>query len=88
VALATSRRSRWYPVEGGTRVVVERQENDPDDAPRWHVEKGARDHEHCDLCGAHVPAMTSCWVTVNDPYVLLCEACHGKVDATGAADKE
>jgi hypothetical protein len=51
------------------------------DATKWQVEKGAWDHEHCDLCGENIPAMTLCWVTKYDPYILLCDACHAKVAA-------
>lgn len=80
-SFAMSHRSRWYPVEGGFRVLVS-MENQPEyDATAWQVEKGAWDHEHCDLCREHIPAMTLCWVTKNDPYVLLCGPCHQKVAA-------
>jgi hypothetical protein len=82
-AFAMSHRSRWYPLPGGTRVVV-CMEREPDyDASKWKVEAGAWDHEHCDLCGENIPAMTLCWVTKDDPYVLLCAACRAKVDAAG-----
>jgi hypothetical protein len=80
-SFAGSRRSRWYPVEGGTRVVVSMENQPAYDTAKWQVEKGAWDHEHCDLCGGHIPAMTLCWVTKYDPYVLLCDPCHGKVVA-------
>ena len=57
-------------------------ENEPAyDATKWNVEMGAWDHEHCDLCGENIPAMTLCWVTKYDPYVLLCDACHAQVAA-------
>jgi hypothetical protein len=82
-ALARSRRSRWYPVAGGTRVVVSMEGNPNYDATKWRIEKGAWGHEHCDLCRANIPAMTLCWVTKYDPYVLLCEACHTRVAAAG-----
>jgi hypothetical protein len=82
-AFATSHRSRWYPVEGGTHVVVS-MDGEPDyDPSKWKVEKGAWDHEHCDLCSDNIPAMTLCWVTRYDPYVLLCDACHAEVLAAG-----
>lgn len=80
--LATSHRSRWYPLQGGMRVVVSMERKPEYDATKWRVEKGAWDHEHCDLCGEGIPAMTLCWVTKYDPYVLLCDKCHGKVAAT------
>ena len=83
-SFAMSHRSRWYPVQGGTRVVVS-MENQPEyDATKWRVEKGAWDHEHCDRCGDNIRAMTPCWVTKYDPYVLLCDTCHTKISTATA----
>lgn len=83
-AFSRSRRSRWYQIQGGTRVVVS-LDGDPEyDASKWRVEKGAWDHEHCDLCGENIPAMTLCRVTKNDPHVLLCDRCHARVAAARA----
>jgi hypothetical protein len=80
-SFAASHRSRWHPLQGGIRVVVS-MESDPEyDGSKWKVERGAWDHEHCDLCGESIPAMTLCWVTKADPYVMLCDKCHGKVAA-------
>jgi len=84
-ALAATHPSRWYPQEGGTRVVVLFDDDLEFDPTRWHVEQGAWDHEHCDMCEEHIPSMTLCWVTEVDPYVLLCDACHAKVVATARA---
>jgi len=81
-SFATSHRSRWYPIQGGTRVVVSMERKPNYDATKWQIEKGAWDHEHCDHCGENIPAMTLCWVTKYDPYVLLCDACHTKAAAT------
>jgi len=75
--------SRWYPVEGGMRVVV-LYEGGEFDAERFHIEKGAWDHEHCEHCGAHIPSMTLCWVTEDGPYILLCDECHSKIPALPA----
>ena len=75
-ALATTRSSRWYPLAGGTRVVVRYSPEIEYDATRFHIERGAWDHEHCDVCGAHIPSMSLCWVTESGTYVLLCESCH------------
>lgn len=86
-SFATSHRSRWYPLQGGTRVVVSMESEPEYDATKWKVEEGAWDHEHCDLCGENIPAMTLCWVTKYDPYVLLCDACHAKVAAAAAGDE-
>jgi hypothetical protein len=74
--LALNNRSRWYPMQGGTRVVVSMDREPKYDASKWTVEKDAWDHEHCEHCGDHIPAMTLCWVTKSDPYVLICDACH------------
>ncbi|HET9678425.1 MAG TPA: hypothetical protein VFP21_13085 [Solirubrobacterales bacterium] len=81
-SFAMSHRSRWYPLPGGTRVVVSLERQPDYDTTKWKVEGGAWDHEHCDLCRDGIPAMTLCWVTKRDPYVLLCDACHAKVAAT------
>lgn len=80
-AFARSHRSRWHPLQGGTRVVVSLERKPEYDAATWQAEKGAWDHEHCDFCGGNIQAMTLCWVTKSDPYVLLCDACHTKVAA-------
>jgi hypothetical protein len=69
--------SRWYPLEGGHRLVL-LYEGGPYDATRFTVEPGAWDHEHCHLCYANIPSMTLCWVTRHDPYVILCEKCYGE----------
>ena len=79
--ITTSRGSKWYPTEGGFRVVVPIDSKTDHDLTKWHVEKGIWDQEDCDLCGENIPAMTLCWVTKYDPYILLCEACHAKVAA-------
>ena len=70
--------SRWYPVEHGHRLVI-RHEGGDYDAMLFTLEQGAWDHEHCDRCAANIPAMTLCWVTERDPYVLLCVTCHDLV---------
>ena len=75
--------SRWYPLEGGHRLVL-RYEGGPYDQSLFTVEPGAWDHEHCDRCGANIPAMTLCWVTERDPYVLLCVDCHKAVMVTAS----
>ena len=68
-------RSRWYPVAGGHRVLIP-HEADEYDSSQFTIEPGAWDHEHCDSCGEHIPAMTLCHVTEPEqPYILLCAAC-------------
>ena len=83
-AFGMAHRSRWFPQTGGTRVVVSMENVSEFDSKVWTVEKGAWDHEHCDLCNVHIPAMTLCWVTKVDPYVQLCSACHAKVAAVAS----
>lgn len=71
--------ARWYPVEGGHRLLILYQGGEFD-ADRFTVEKGVWDHEHCKACGATIESMTLCWVTESGPYVVLCEDCHKKLD--------
>jgi hypothetical protein len=68
-------RSRWYPVGGGHRVLIPKDtgQYDPN---RFELAPQAWDHEHCHVCREVIPAMTLCWVTVRDPYVLLCAGCY------------
>lgn len=72
---ATTGQSRWFPIEGGHRVVIP-HEGRSFDSNHLAIEKGAWDHEHCSSCGSRIAPMTLCWVTESDPYVLLCEMCH------------
>ena len=76
-AFATSHRSRWYPIPGGTRVVVSMESEPEYDMGKWRVEKGAWDHEHCNVCEEQIAAMTLCYVTEEGSlYVLLCISCY------------
>ena len=78
--------TRWYPHDGKLRVVVLFDRPfDYYDSQRWQVEDEAWDHEHCDRCDADIPAMELCWVTWEDPYVLLCDECHAEVAAAARA---
>ena len=67
--------SRWYPVPGGHRVLV-LYETGPFNAARFVLRKGAWAHEHCKRCRDQIPCMTLCWVSTDDSYTILCEACH------------
>jgi hypothetical protein len=67
--------SRWFPVEGGHRVLFPYEGGDFD-ASRFSIEHEAWDHETCKICRAHIPSMTLCWVTQDGPYVILCSACQ------------
>ena len=75
---------RWYPVEGGHRVVVP-YEGGPYNAAFCKVEAGAWDHEHCSRCRDTIEPMSLCWATESDPYVLLCQQCHDLLQAPGGA---
>ena len=70
--------SRWYPVQGGHRVLI-LYEGGPYNAQRFSLAKGAWDHEHCSRCGATIEPMTLCWVTESGDYVLLDEKCRTEV---------
>lgn len=81
IKAATKRKgcSRWFPVEGGHKVLIpfDGQKYDP---TRFAVEKKGWDHEHCEACGADIEPMTLCWVTEpGNPYVLLCSQCHDEL---------
>src|SRR5262249_35425295 len=52
--------SRWYPVEGGHRVLI-LYEGGPYNKQRFSLVKGGWDHEHCTRCGATIEPMTLCW---------------------------
>jgi hypothetical protein len=67
--------SRWYPVEGGHRVLI-LYEGGSFDTTRFTLMKGAWDHEHCSRCGDSIEPMTLCWVTRSGRYVLLDEKCY------------
>lgn len=70
--------SRWFPTEGGHRLLI-LHEGEPFDASRLTLEKGAWDHEHCTACRTRIPPMTLCWVSVSGPYTILCEECHRQI---------
>jgi len=69
------RESRWYPVEGGHRVLIV-SESDSYRPPGSSIESGAWDHEECESCDKRIPAMTLCYVTApGQPYFRLCSEC-------------
>ena len=78
--------SRWYPVEGGHRVLL-LYEGGPYSTDRFTLVKGGWDHEHCSRCRAHIPPMTLCWVTERGEYVLLDKKCYEEVFGPGSADE-
>ena len=85
-ATAAAGSSRWYPLEGGGHRVLIRYEGGAYDPAAFTIAPKAWDHEHCDRCGDNIPAMTLCWVTERDPYVLLCANCHNAVLQAGLGE--
>ena len=84
--------SRWFPIDGGHQVLIPYEGQDFD-AKRFRIEKGGWDHEHCKACGGNIEPRTLCWVTVKDPYVILCSECYDGIrkneepnPASGTAD--
>ena len=78
--------SRWYPVPGGHRVVV-LYEGGGFNAERFTFRKGQWDHEHCKRCVVRIPALTPCWVSNDESYIILCDDCyqhvHPRADEAG-----
>jgi hypothetical protein len=72
--------SRWYPVSGGHELLMP-YEGGPYDRAEFEVRPKAWDHETCSSCRKRVPPMTSCWVTEDGPFKLLCGACKAQMDA-------
>jgi hypothetical protein len=70
--------SRWYPVEGGHRVLIA-SESDSYRPPGSSIESGAWDHEDCESCDKRISAMTLCYVTApGQPYFRLCSDCFDR----------
>jgi hypothetical protein len=68
-------KSRWFAADGKHRVLI-LYEGGSYDPARFTLIKEAWDHEHCDHCQAQIPPMTLCWMTRDDPVVILCDECH------------
>ncbi len=77
--LATA--SRWYPQADGIRVECPYRGEGFDPAFFTLIPNGWA-FEECNGCidgaseTAIIPAMTLCYVTRHDPYMLLCEPCY------------
>lgn len=67
--------SRWFPVDGGHRVLF-LYEGGAYDTSTFHVEPDAWDYEDCAVCAEQIPALNPCFVTELDPYIALCPACY------------
>lgn len=76
--------SRWYPVDGGHRLLT-LYEGGAFDPVRFALVKGGWDHEHCSRCHGTIEPMALCWVTEDDPYVLLDEQCFRLVFGEGTS---
>ena len=76
--------SRWYPIDGGHRLLV-LYDGGPYSADHFTLRPGAWDHEHCSHCGASIAPMTLCWVTETGEYVLLDDQCYQLLLDTGPA---
>ena len=72
--------SRWFPVSGGHELLMP-YEDGQYDRSEFKVRPKAWDHETCSSCRERVPAMTSCWVTEDGPFQVLCGACKAQMDA-------
>lgn len=73
-----SHEQRWYPQEDGSLRLLVPYAGGPFDSALFHIEQGAWNHTTCDLCNAHIVAMTLCFVTKRDPYIALCSSCYVK----------
>jgi len=71
--------SRWYPVEGGHRVVI-LYEGGAFDAAHLSVVPGVLKNKHCSRCLHKIATMTLCWVTQSGAFIRLCESCHEEVE--------
>jgi hypothetical protein len=74
--------NRWFPVPGGHELHMP-YGGDPYDRKEFEVRAKAWDHETCSSCRERLPAMTSCWVTDEGPFRVLCGACKARMDAEG-----
>jgi hypothetical protein len=82
VALGLVSSTRWYPQNGGHRVLTP-YDGGEYDASVFTLEPGAWDHEHCSLCRVSIPSMTLFWFTTSGSWVALCVACKQKMDQPG-----
>lgn len=78
---ASTGSSRWYPVEGGHRVLVLYQ-GGAFNEERFTLRKGIWDHEHCKRCRDRILPLTLCWVSTDSSYTILCAKCHALVSET------
>ena len=79
--------SRWQPVDRGHRVLV-LYDGGPYSREHFQLADGAWDHEHCSRCRDRIDSMTLCWVTHDDPHVLLDEKCYRLAFGDAAADAD
>jgi hypothetical protein len=67
---------RWYPEVGGGQTLRVPYDGGPFDDTLFAVERQTWDHTTCNACVTVIPAMTLCYVTVQNPYVGLCVSCY------------
>jgi hypothetical protein len=75
--------SRWFPHEGGWKVICPYfgQDFDPD---LFTIEAGGWKHEHCDGCQSTISVGDSCWVAeTQDESFIICGNCHSKLETKG-----
>jgi hypothetical protein len=70
---------RWYPVEGGWKVMCP-YTGQSFDGDLFHIEKGGWNHVHCDGCQGSIDTGVSCWVAeTEDDYFVICDNCHDRL---------
>ena len=70
---------RWYPVEGGWKVMCP-YTGQSFDGDLFHVEKGAWNHVHCDGCEGSINTGDFCWAAeAEDDFWVICDTCYDKL---------
>jgi hypothetical protein len=67
--------ARWYPENGGHRVLI-LYEGGAYDNVIFRLEAEGWDHEDCDVCGKAIAPLALCYVTSLGPYIALCTSCY------------
>ncbi len=76
--IPSSYEQRWYPQEDGSVRLMVPYRGGEFDNELFHIERSAWNHTTCDLCVAHIAAMTLCFVTERNKYIALCSSCYWK----------
>ncbi len=73
------RESRWFPFDGGWKVVCPFV-GQAFDSSVFSVVKNGWDHAHCEGCNATIDIGGSCWTAkAEDDFFVLCDACHAQL---------